>query len=77
MEQEYNLENELAEVVFTLKSTLALVNIKILTEDINEKTLNTEVFNKISKIDNIKSIISNNSFREVNKEGKYLLNFMI
>jgi len=75
MEQEYNLENELAEVVFTLKNTLALVNIKILTEDINEKKLNTEIFNKISKIQNIKSIISNNSFREVNKEGKYLFSF--
>ena len=77
MQQEYSIENKLAEVVYTLKSTLASINIMILTEDINEKRLNTEIFNQISKVNSIKSILSTNNFKEVNKEGKYLFSYKI
>ena len=77
MQQEYNIENELAEVVYSMKTTLATINIKILTEDVTEKKLNTEVFNNMSKVSNIKSILNSNSFREINKDGKYMFIYKI
>ena len=77
MQHEYTIENELSEVVYAMKSTLASINIKILTEEVTEKKLNTEVFNNMSKISNLKSILNSNSFREINKEGKYMFSYKL
>lgn len=77
MQHEYTIENELSEVVYAMKNTLASINIKILTEEVTEKKLNTEVFNYMSKVSNLKSILNSNSFREINKEGKYMFSYKL
>ena len=72
MQHEKSIENELAVLSHVIKDTLATLNIKILTEEVTEKKLNSEVFDKLSELESIQSIMTTNSFREVNKNGKYL-----
>lgn len=75
MQHEKSIENELAGLSHVIKETLAAVNIMILTEEVTEKKLNNEVFNQISQLEMIQSIMTTNSFRNVNKEGKYLFTY--
>ena len=75
MQHEKSIENELAGLSHVIKETLAAVNIMILTEEVSEKKLNNEVFNQISQLEMIQSIMTTNSFRNVNKECKYLFTY--
>jgi len=60
-------------IVDKLKKTLGIINFNILTSDINETKYYRIIYESLSSIESIRSILTPRTFREVNQTGDYLL----